>query len=783
MVALQRSRSWFGLGPGALDGALRHGLGLDLFPSLTRAVREYRAFRERCRSGCDGPRWSEDWFAGLQRKYRPSDRVEEWSNIAQGTPRRVIGLSLSLLPAGVGRGVKAVFEDLGLTSRSNGELFVLLKELGEIAKHHGDVLFPELWPYLVDWQLSFGAEPTTGTAREEFKELLRSWVYTPKPEDVADSLREVVIFRGLERLRGQLMPLRRRGLAFADWLRAPSRWLVNGASTVEGLASMRKNKFSTYLARSDAEMRADLHDNSDPAYTVFDKRERGKHRNLVSAPWSLYLQMSFLGDVAEDIIYDLIPTSLSRGFGVEHWLSWQSSMHSRMFVPIDQSKFDHVPSGRVLDAVFRLIVDVCCVAGDDERALVGKTLLSRLKRGSITYEGLTLPHRRGVLSGWRWTALVDTVLNYAEYLGVCADLGLPPASRDQCCFQGDDALFPVSGWSAAADMVEAYRSVLPVNPGKFFLRRYETEYLRLVLTPKRRFGYFARVASGLMHSNAWSGGKLSAASIAATWSTVLGRGADRSAVIRRCAGDLAGMFRCTALEAHDLLGTPASVGGLGYWDVPCRRWVSVVTPSLVGTGGRMKQGLSWDDLPHAAKTQAVKVLSERLGVGGDEAQEAASQLVMGLELKGARSTVEERSVLQRVEQESGTLPARGVTLGAVRPLVDGMFLRGLLRVRMRNEDASYLELFSREDHGLIIQMKRVLPRAVWFDWLTGGLTGVTGKRLGDAGDVLKWIGRAVDVRGCLPAGNVTTQRVRLRRLRLEAESAMAYVDLRTRMRS
>jgi hypothetical protein len=694
-----------------------------------------------------------------------------------------MGLSLSLLPAGTRLGVVAVWRDLGLERRSNGELFVLLKELGELAKHHGDVLFGPLWPFLVDWQLSFGAEPTTGQARAEFKELLRAWVFDPKPEDVEGSMRENIIMRGLAKVREELMPLRRMGLPWDEWVRSPSRWLVNGASTVEGLPGTRKNKFSTYLGRTDAELRHDLLDTSDPHYHVFDKRERGKHRNLVSAPWSLYVQMSFLGDVGENLIYSHIPTSLSKEFGLEHWLGWQSLMGQRLMVPVDQSKFDHVPSGRVLDAAFKLIVDICCVAGDVDRIAVGKLLLRRLRHGTISYEDLELPHRRGVLSGWRWTALIDTVINYAEYLGLCEEIGVPPAPKDQCCFQGDDALFPVSGWSAAAELVEAYRAALPVNPAKFFLRFGETEYLRLVLTPQKRFGYFARVASGLMYANAWSGGKLDASSIAATWSTVAGRGADMRACKRRCAADLSGMLRCRLEESWSLLGTPAAVGGLGFWDFGAKRWMKLVTPKVVEAGARKVQGTAWGDLPDLARQRISGVLSERLQIDVDDVADVAEQLVTGLEVKGGRVAAEERSFVARAERDVGTLPRNGLVLPTPRALVDAMFLRGLLRTRMRRGDASWLELFHVEDRGRVQSAYRSLPRSLWFDWATGGLSAPVGKRFGDAGDVLRWIRSSLDARGYLPVGNCTTARYRLRQLRLEWESACAFVDLRSRMRA
>lgn len=727
--------------------------------------------------------WSELWFKKMQQKYRSPASYASHSNIASGTPRLSIGTALVMLPKHDAQAIRNVFEYMGLTKLNNSLLIPALKELGEVAKHHGDDAFPGIWHHLVDWNLHFGAQPIDKEeTTEKFVEQVNSWVFEPKPEDAAGSTREKVIFRGLELLREIVGVPLEPGPAWEKVMSEPTGWLANGSSTSRRLPGSRGTKVSTYLASDNAMLTSDLYDESCPSYGVEVKEERGKLRNIMNAPWSLYLQMKFVGLGGLQRLYDRIPTSLSKKFSSDTWINWMDRMKYKLYVPIDQSTYDHVPSGRVLEALLEFICTSCTHHSDHERVRVSSIIRERSRNGEVRFAGRVWPHRRGILSGLDWTAAMDTVLNYAEFLGMCEELGIERPDPQDLCFQGDDTLAGVSGWGDAYELVRGYMKVFPVNPTKFFLDRERTEYLRLVCTPQRRFGYYARLAAGIMYSNVWSGGAMAPSSIANVWSLLHSRGADLQQTQRHCVDDLCGLLRCRKLEARRLLFTPAAVGGLGFTGRCPGPWLALEDAKRVRVAQREVVATPWDAVPRAARVLAVRSITSRGGIMSNRsvATGAAQAMAAGLQgYAGARpdtifKVVDSQHTLRsgaRKEYFTPTLP---------KSRVDPTFLPELLRLYLRNRrlvgtdevgDPPLLsDLFDHHSLPLVEERFRAWPRKVWFDWCCGRLSAPAGKGWGDAPDLLGTIKKDCESMGLVPTGAVTVLAVRTRALELELES-------------
>lgn len=743
---------------------------------------QLRCHVQRLRDGLDpATEWDDRWFAGLQRKYRTNISIAAKAPFGRGLARDIVGLAFDILP--VGRGIRAsvarVFDALGLASMPNGPCMDACKALGTVAKRHGPMLFGRSWMFLVDWNLCFGSAPH-GT--EDFADQLGGWVSTEKPEDKVGSLRRTMVEHGLGRLfcRSLILP---RQLGVDEFLRSPSVWLVNGSSTGKRLRGSRGTKFSTYLASTTAELSDLLLDASSPDYVVLEKRERGKLRNLVTSPWSLHLQMSYLCQGLEEGLDSLFPTTLSnRVSKLTRWKCWRSMIRSKIGVPIDQSTFDHVPW-------MDLIIDVCSwLAAQGRKASpdvehhdkVSRALLHRLRRARVHWQGHTWAHLRGLLSGWRWTSGLGTIINYVEFLGVVWLMGMPEPPRECLCFQGDDLLAFVDSWAAAYAMVRVYMHTLPVNPKKFFVDEDRTEFLRYVLTPSSRMGYLVRAVPSVVYANAWAGGKMSARSTAEQWSQLVGRGAD----LRRCRDhlvrDLCGMVRCQRADVEDLLRTPKAAGGLGMelvraYDAPIR-WLKLLEQEHTGEAWEKRRTALTDvaRVPKDVLAMAEANMRTRGGALADAefASGAAVALLESVEGQGWKASADQRSVLVATQVIRPVVYVPAPVRHARPPdlTVDTTFARSIISKLLPGGWEKVKEIIDPR-HRLWAHMYwRSWSRNVWVDWVTGSLKASAHAAWGLASEIQSEMQAVLDSRSLLHHGKVTRMSVMRNALRLELHS-------------
>lgn len=792
-----------GLSAAGLNVLLGRDIVQDILPNETTAAKDYSRFKKRClakdyKLEFKKSEWTPDWFGGLQKQYRGVTAADEakYGFIGQGEVRRQFAFGFSLMAPARRAHLYSIFvEDLKLNLMSNEYLLTALKELSDLAKHHGTALFGEDWAFFAETHLCFGAEPMTSSAAKRMMEQFRDWVYTPKEEDAEGSLRERIIMDGIDIFFGQLGST--EPASFDDFVAFPSRWLANGASDApEHIPGAKKTKFASFAAASRKDLESRLLSESAPTYRFLEKRERGKIRNLVSGANDLNDQMAFLGMNLQEEVYKVASSSLSKDWSLDEWIKWSGNMHTELGVPVDQSTFDHVPSLRVLQHLINKLADKG--AGSDPFAQrVARALKARFGRGVIHAElgeeRLTLPHLRGVLSGWNWTGLIDTILNKAEFEGILKHLGLASTmATGKSAFQGDDVLFWVKSWSTALNIVYAYKEVLPVNPSKFFLDLQRVEYLRLVLTPNRRYGYFWRALPSILYANAWAGGKVTSAGIGSKWSLIHGRGATLARARDGCARDLAGHLRCTRGEALRLMATPVALGGLGMFSEDQRPLLTtaqgalaVKTPSVVEVGERRLQRGTFDSW---TKVQRNIVIQNAATWFRDEwmADVGAKSIAAGIAMKKAPEEV--REVLTAVE------PLNHIEVMKVgwsherspEPLIDGLFLEEAVKKGMRERDIERIcSLFAPRYKGIIKERWHKWARNVWVDWILGRLIPTIGRVWGDASDFNPWFKKKVEKTGlisCVPTHGYSRSAIRSRMCMIECKTARMESDIRTRFR-
>nr|QIJ70132.1 RNA-dependent RNA polymerase [Keenan toti-like virus] len=705
------------------------GGGSDLLPSSSRAAAEYADLVLRSRLGqVESTEWSEAWFSGLTRKYRPmyAKSSSPRCPFGHGSATIILDLAWDLLPDDVRDEMSERCQDMLLSRLPNSKLLSVLKELGDLAKHAGDV-FSKHWRFYVNWELCFGAPPLDEAARRAFADQVEEWVFTPKDEDTAGSDRERLLLHGLDLLREHVP--RMVGVPrppVGEWLRSPSRWVTSGASTVSGVDGVQRSKLSTYMSRTQDELLDDLNDQSQPVYVATVKRERGKHRNIINAPWSLFLQQSFVCDGVEDHVRRYLPMSGGKRFGCADWDRWVRDLNESVAVPIDQSKFDHVPSGRVLHRFVDWLLDVA--AGDDhDRSVIAEVCKKRHRQGVVTYLGRSWPHARGVLSGWRITSLLDTVINVAEAFAVHSLVGRAMPDRTRMCFQGDDTLLLEKGWTAAYDVVRTYVKYLPVNPKKFFLDNGRTEYLRYVITSAGRLGYPIRAVASTVVAQAWqSGSSFSPASLLSTWSILCSRGMNRSKTLVHATRDVSAFMRSSLQSVRDYLSTPACMGGFGCADLAAGDCMSLQCShqTLEGEWDPVSQRFAeWDSMSRAARSTLVRK-ARTLGLDSEVARGLGECLVAVREPEkkirwwfqkvdlsewlsvGIRSSGLDRDVRRMRRQ--------GVEWPPPRFTVDPLFATAALK--SFGEDA-LRQMCDASELDRILRAREAMPRHVWWDWL------------------------------------------------------------------
>jgi len=318
------------------------------------------------------------------------------------------------------------------------------------------------------------------------------------------------------------------------------------------------------------------------------------------------------------------------------------------------------------------------------------------------------------------------------------------------------------------------------------------EYLRLVLTPTSRFGYYWRALPSILYANAWSGGKVVSSAIASKWSLIHGRGATLSKTIVGCVRDLCGHLACKADEARRLLQTPTSLGGLGIFCFGERPLlthkdgaIALKTPKITQVGGRELQAgtfemLTKDDQRMAISNGASWYQDDWMG------DVCAKSVAAGVIMK--QKPIEEREVLAPIE------PVDYDSMHHVgwsdepppTPVIDNFFLEEAVRKAMGEKDLRrVMSFFECKDHESIEFRYHKWARNVWFDWILGRLTVPVGRCWGDASDINPWIRKNIRRSGgygVTPTLGRSRAAVRARMVRVECRSAVIFKDLRLRFR-
>lgn len=482
------------------------------------------------------------------------------------------------------------------------ELVGALKELGELCKVHQSAVSP-YWEYAVDVHILKDYEPSLPV--EEFEADIRGWVTGDVEHTLGGSEEEFLrlfeegVWAFLSAGPGQGY----RHMRPTEWLADPGNWARSGTSDAKRLRVVvdgdtlyaRKSKWASGLALTPLQLEQLFWEKTKQKNKAIQKRELGKVRAIIAGDLGLYLNQSYVGRYILSRL-DGHPNStlfMSGKQQLELWeeMARQSEDTGTVKMPLDQSGFDRQVNVRMLGVVnkcFRRLVDQCMdpIARTDLRTVL-ELAIWKMKGGTVRVGNRTLPYEKGVLSGWAWTALYDTIINAGELYAMRARSKAATGSDDVLSWnvQGDDDRIEARNYRACVALWAAYTEAgFDINPRKFFIKRDCDEYLRQVGYRGATKGYPARACPSLVWRNPvtreLARGEERIREAAASWNQFFNRCGRASWGV--ALADMAASNKMSFAKMKSIVESPSSVGGCGLGPWPAVTWagVSKARPAL-----------------------------------------------------------------------------------------------------------------------------------------------------------------------------------------------------------
>jgi hypothetical protein len=660
-----------------------------------------------------------------------------------------------------------VIRDIRRISDSRA-LFNYLKAVTVVYKKLGEVASP-YWRFFVNMEL-FGGYlwPTTNDKLvPEIREWVEGDIEHELPtrtgafdEGLRDGFRQhLALGRGIRRANEKLKTV-------AQFAADPEAYATQGSSMstrplpVTKLPSgkvvkVKKTKAATMLTYTPDEVEdMILHAPAVQEARVIQKREAGKVRGVVNSDDLTYLRMSYISSWLNDAQRGNTSTTLymSSSQTIRFWetVVEQANAPGVWKMPLDQGSFDKNQSKKMIALFFdelRLYMQRHMTPGEGKKQML--RVLQLVKEAIIDKEGLVLvpaegkfpgeklKYQKGVLSGWYWTAMLDTALNYATFVSIrkCAEQAGIFAPVTSLCAQGDDDQVSSSSKSFLFSLVHLYdRANFDLNTAKFFMSTRRDEFLRLVAEGSRLVGYPARMLLSLLWRNpitpAPPTGTLRLTEQLDQWYKYMGRGAthgSRQMMIQDMSR--ANKLQHSVIKAY--LRTPKAYDGAGAV-IEQGAWASVVVGDMKGHWKLVPQ----QELP-AVRPQ-VEILMG-VGVPEDFAEKQVAQRYNGMLTLREQGVMAKEAAddLQLIPERSASVVwTEGTSPYPASPHWKDTSLTTLQRdvlvdYRMEERRWDAVDDMLQEENGYASKrMRKRLGLKVWRWWIKGKLPGGAPKVMG-----------------------------------------------------
>lgn len=219
------------------------------------------------------------------------------------------------------------------------------------------------------------------------------------------------------------------------------------------------------------------------------KRELVKSRGVVNSDIYTYLLMSYISYICESSLYHSQNSSLFVKSNSDKKIFYNNIIKAlekgdEYFVPIDQSTFDANVNHNMVRRCFNGWREYCSRFYNQKNDLkrIFGIMDTVMTKGKVLAYGKEFDFKNGIPSGWRWTSMFDTAINYAQTKTIeqmMNEMGQPIILND-LILQGDDVNCTVTSERSGKFMVAFFDYIgLTTNRRKMFISNNRTEYLRV----------------------------------------------------------------------------------------------------------------------------------------------------------------------------------------------------------------------------------------------------------------------------------------------------------------
>lgn len=388
------------------------------------------------------------------------------------------------------------------------------------------------------------------------------------------------VHRHIEKLFGQwsLNKLDRK-LTYKEYVTDPMRWATSGGAPsvrVKGLVKGNpdedeqiRSKWAWILEHMSTEDKkrvcdiiAELRKAKITAGVA--TKDEAKTRIIITTPMASYVRQCY-------IMYAMGEPNFLRSTIVTKDVTEKIiSGEYKQFVCIDASKFDHnIPKSLILK-VFSTILDVALRFNDTELQQVVLEEIDHIVGLSVDYNGVSYKYQKGLLSGWRFTSFIGTLVTNILCDNIKEKLKIP------CDYitQGDDIIMLLNERVDPELILNVVAEFGIVTNSKKTTIGTSGEFLKYVYYNNMAFGYTARCVRSIFYANPWLDphSVTSASSISMKWFVYLSRLCsnlnkvpDIDKFLDHVAHDINKWLgnKKRTKRIKDMLRTPTSLGGLG----------------------------------------------------------------------------------------------------------------------------------------------------------------------------------------------------------------------------
>jgi len=477
--------------------------------------------------------------------------------------------------------------------KSDNALRKTFSELTILAKKREDPIMG-IETYYLQYLENFGGYKATVV--DDLDETARSWVKKrTKTREYMRYFTKAV----REVLKDIFVKIPEKIITKEQFVQNKDLWATQGSSSeketlvihVNGKRiPLQKTKLASALVLTDEEVMRLLNSHVKQHNKVTGKRELTKIRAVIAGDMETYLKMRYVSFHIDQMVRSTkSPLWLNKNENKRLWQDIIGSVaeHYKWKFPFDQSEFDrHATTEMVLCVIKGIVQILKAFHMPGEVISTCEDVLYALDGGVLELStGELIEILNGIMSGWEWTAKLDTIINRSQLVAwkmwFSDKYGRLPSITDEVYF-GDDiamaGLFVDDLINYAWFMIQ---NEYVVNPKKVFISKNRTEFLRKLILKDKAIGYAARAINSLFWRNPVSpeppAGNLRASEQMNSWATLLSRGANYARVMKYMVRDISKGNNIPKHQVENLLSTPKSCGGLGWKINYNHSWSNIVS--------------------------------------------------------------------------------------------------------------------------------------------------------------------------------------------------------------